>query len=73
MDKLLPEYFSSFLIQHYYQQRHISWTPTFEVEENLRKDKQLPSCWIPLHDAYVAENATQIAFEVLPVPRANSP
>jgi hypothetical protein len=73
MDKLLPEYFSSFLIQHYYQQRHVSWTSTFETEENLRSDNQLPDCWAPLHDAYKADNSTQNTYEVLPVPRANSP
>lgn len=73
MTKLLPEHFSSFLIQHYYQQRHVSWNSVFLVEENLRLSDNLPDCWMPLHDAYIAENATESALQILPVPGANSP
>ena len=56
MTKLLPaERFMAFMILHYYQQRHVSWTPTFFADENLhagyhyaaspRQTLTIPSCW----------------------------
>lgn len=35
--KLIPaERFMTFAVNHYYQQRHVSWTPVFFADENLR-------------------------------------
>ncbi len=35
--KLLPgARLTTFTIYHYYQQRHVSWTPVFAADENIR-------------------------------------
>ncbi len=54
LNKLLPaERLTTFAIHHYYQQRHVSWTPVFTSSENLnagyeytsRSQVDLPDCW----------------------------
>jgi hypothetical protein len=54
LNKLLPaERLSTFTILHYYQQRHVSWTPVFISAENLnvgaeyttRGKRDIPPCW----------------------------
>ena len=46
MNKILPgEHFSSFLIQHYYQQRHVSWNPTYSADYELHQNAKEISCW----------------------------
>ena len=56
LHKVLPgERFTTFTIQHYYQQRHVSWTPVFFADENIkagyhysaspRQKREFPSCW----------------------------
>lgn len=64
MTKLLPaERLYTFSIQHYYQQRHVSWTSVFLADENIRagynyrapprqQPMEMPSCW-----SVIVENA----------------
>ena len=55
-NKVLPgERFTTFTIQHYYHQKHISWTPVFFADENIkagyhysaspRQKREFPPCW----------------------------
>ena len=54
MHKILPgERFSNYQVWHYYQQRHVSWTPVFTVDDDIhagyhRKEQDQPECWRPL-------------------------
>ena len=46
MNKILPaDHFSSFLIQHYYQQRHVSWIPTYSTDYELHQNAREINCW----------------------------
>ena len=56
MHKVLPaERMLQFVVQHFYQQRHVSWYPTFTSEENIRAGfhyyaipkviVNMPECW----------------------------
>lgn len=56
LHKVIPgERFTTFTILHYYQQRHVSWTPVFIADENMkagyhyssspRLKRDYPSCW----------------------------
>lgn len=57
MVKLYPAHgLSTFGVYHYYQQRHINWTPYFPGDENLRAGyyynvfprkemSNVPECW----------------------------
>lgn len=56
LNKLLPgDRFLTFTVLHYYQQRHVSWTPTFLADENIRAgydyhatpkvESDPPECW----------------------------
>lgn len=56
LNKLLPaERFAQFIVQHYYQQRHVSWYPAFHSDENIRAgyhyyavpkvNLHMPPCW----------------------------
>ena len=63
MHKVLPgERFSQFMIHHYYQQRHVSWTPVFTTDDDIHagyhvKEQDVPECWRPIVRASVAEQA----------------
>jgi hypothetical protein len=56
LHKVIPgERFTTFTILHYYQQRHVSWTPVFFADENMkagyhysaspRQKRDFPECW----------------------------
>jgi hypothetical protein len=54
LNKLLPpERLMTFAVLHYYQQRHVSWTPVFVADENIRagfsytgrQNINVPECW----------------------------
>jgi hypothetical protein len=57
LNKLLPaERLYTFSVLHYFQQRHVSWTPVFFADENIRAGynfqsnprypmNNIPQCW----------------------------
>lgn len=56
LTKILPsERLYTFAVLHYYQQRHVSWTPVIMADENLRagfhpravprSPISMPACW----------------------------
>lgn len=56
--KLIPaERYTTFSILHYYQQRHISWTPVFVVDDNIRTAHgyEIPECWKEISALNLAE------------------
>lgn len=65
MLKLIPgERFYSFFVQHYFQQKHVSWTPVFFSDENIRaginyqavsKTMNMPPCWEQIKAKALAE------------------
>lgn len=66
MNKLIPaDRFMIFAVLHYYQQRHISWTPVFLADENIRAGfdyhfvprtaMNVPECWKDMVDFAKAE------------------
>jgi hypothetical protein len=75
LNKLLPaERLTTFTIHHYYQQRHVSWTPVFFSSENLnagfeytsRGHMDLPECWKPIAERNQALQAATAAPSELP-------
>jgi hypothetical protein len=63
MQKIIPgERFSTFLVHHYYQQRHVSWTPTFTTDDDIhagyhKKEQEVPFCWRPIVNASITEQS----------------
>jgi hypothetical protein len=68
MNKLIPgRRLSTYAIWHYYQQRHVSWTPMFFADENLlagyhyysvpKVELNVPPCWKEIVDAARLEQA----------------
>ena len=66
LTKLIPaERLTSFSIYHYYQQRHVSWTPVFQAAENMmagyhyyavpKVPLNIPKCWRKLVSRHYAE------------------
>ena len=60
MRKLLPALrFSSFLVHHYYKQRHSNWLPTYEVDLHLHTNMVRPlPCW----EAILKDNIRDLFF-----------
>jgi hypothetical protein len=51
--KLLPgSRLFTFLVQHYYQQRHVSWQGVFATDEGVQRATNAPVCWAPLMAEY---------------------
>jgi hypothetical protein len=65
LTKLLPgARLTTFTIYHYYQQRHVSWTPVFLADENIRAGAhymdpnnklEMPGCWRDIVSTSYAE------------------
>lgn len=71
MRKLLPAAtFSSFFIQHYYKQRHVSWLPTYDlVFKFYTQLDPPPDCWLELENSSVAElnDSSNITYPIHPI------
>lgn len=68
LNKILPaDRLYTFGVLHYYQQRHIQWTPVFFADENIRAGYHYhavprtpmgtPPCWEKLVSRYRADQA----------------
>jgi hypothetical protein len=60
LNKLLPgARLNTFTIYHYYQQRHVSWSPVFSMDESIRADVNNKNsggaCWNDIVDSARAE------------------
>ena len=63
MNKILPaDHFSSFLIQHYYQQRHVSWTPTYSTDYELHQNAREINCWNGIKAATLKDSSNSPPF-----------
>lgn len=66
LNKIIPgNRFTTFVVHHFYQQRHVSWYPVFFSDENLRAGYHyyaqpkvkldMPPCWKDIQASALAE------------------